>query len=392
MTFMQFATARSDEATAPAVPSSSERVSPPESFSNLDALQRIVQRALNCTEATGVGLAMLRGHEMVWVATAGSLAPPRGARLQMGSTFSGRCVQLRRLLRCDDTESDSRIDRENCRVLGIRSMVAVPIEENGVVVGLLEAFSPRANAFSDIADLDLEFLARSVLLAGKPGPRPIEDRFGNSEKERRDSQDGLRGERGESDGQSDSASLRSRSSYYKVGLGVACLGIAVGSWLIAGRTVLAPIRGDVETAIHSTSESDLASAETNDQPDISQLAEQGDPAAQFALGAQYATGDNVHQDYSQAVAWFSKAAEQGHVLAQATLGAYYLAGRGVPMDLSKAYFWSILAQAGGDQASEYRINILKSRLTPSELSAVQQQANDWLKLHHQPSSKESSIP
>jgi len=388
MTFMQFATARSNEATAPAVPPSSELISAPESFSNLEALQRIVERALNSTEATGVGLAMLRGHEMVWVATAGSLAPPRGARLQMGSTFSGRCFHLRRLLRCDDTQSDSRIDQENCRVLGIRSMVAVPIEENGVVVGLLEAFSPRANAFSDIADLDLEFLARSVLLAGKRGPRTTEDKNGNSEKEP-DTQGGLRGE---SDGRSDSVPLRSRSSYYKVGLGVACLGIAVGSWLMAGRTVLAPIRGDVETAIHSTSESDLASAETNGQPDISQLAEQGDPAAQFALGAQYATGENVQQDYSQAVAWFSKAAEQGHVLAQATLGAYYLAGRGVPMDLSKAYFWSILAQAGGDQASEYRINILKSRLRHSELSAVQQQANDWLKLHHQPSSKESSIP
>jgi Sel1 repeat len=267
-------------------------------------------------------------------------------------------------------------------------MVAVPIEENGVVVGLLEAFSPRPNAFSEIADLDLEFLARSVLLAGRRGPRPIEDRYGNSEEERGDSQDGLPGE---SDRQSNSASLRSMSNYYKLGLGFACLGIAVGSWLVAGRTVLAPVRGDVETAIHSTSKSDSASTDTNDQPEISQLAEQGDPAAQFALGAQYATGDNVQQDYSQAVSWFSKAAEQGHVLAQATLGAYYLAGRGVPTDLSKAYFWSIIAQAGGDQASEYRINILKSRLTPSEISAVKQQASDWLKLHHQPSSKESSI-
>jgi len=62
------------------------------------------------------------------------------------------------------------------------------------------------------------------------------------------------------------------------------------------------------------------------------------------------------------------------------------------MDLSKAYFWSILAQEGGDQASEYRINILKSRLTRSEISVVKQQANDWLKMHRQPSSKESSAP
>ena len=68
--------------------------------------------------------------------------------------------------------------------------------------------------------------------------------------------------------------------------------------------------------------------------------------AQFAVGAKYATGEEVKQDYGEAVKWFSKAAEQGHVVAQAMLGAYYMAGRGVPQDLSKAYFWSSLARAG----------------------------------------------
>jgi hypothetical protein len=386
---MQFATARRAEADPQPGPASSLRSSRTnESVSNPDSLKPIVERALNCTGATGAALAMLRDHEMVWVATAGSLVPPLGARLQTGSSFSGKCVRLRRLLRCDDVESDSRIDRENCRSLGIRSMVVVPIDENGVVVGLLEVFAGRANAFSEIAELDLEFLARSVLLAGRPGPRPIEDKYGKSTKESENSEDGLRVD---ADRQQTSPSPRSRFNYYKLGLGVACLGIVIGSWLKVGRGVLAPVQGDVQTAMQSASNSDSPLADTNDQPEISKLAAQGDPAAQFALGAKYATGENVQQDYSQAVGWFSKAAEQGHVLAQATLGAYYMAGRGVPTDLSKAYFWSILAQAGGDQASEYRINILKSRLTPREIVAIKKQASDWLKLHHQPSPKESSI-
>jgi len=383
---MQSATARPAEpAPQPSTLSSARNSRVHELLSDLDSLKPIVERALNCTGATGAALAMVRDHEMVWVATAGSLVPPLGARLESGSSFSGKCVRLRRLLRCDDAESDSRINRENCLSLGIRSMVAVPIDENGVVVGLLEVFSGRANAFGEIADLDLEFLARSVLLAGGRGPRSVEDKYA---KERENSQDAVRGD---PDPQPIAPSPRSMSNYYKVGIGVACLGIAVGSWLVVGRAVLSPVRGDVQAAIESTSKSDSTLADTNDRSEISKLAEQGDPAAQFALGAQYATGENVQQDYPQAVGWFSKAAEQGHVLAQATLGAYYLAGRGVPMDLSKAYFWSILAQAGGDQASEYRINILKSRLTPSEISAVKQQASDWLKLHHQSSSKLSSI-
>ena len=55
--------------------------------------------------------------------------------------------------------------------------------------------------------------------------------------------------------------------------------------------------------------------------ELRKKAEQGIPAAQFALGAKYANGEDLTQNYPVAVKWFSKAAEQGHVLAAATLGA-----------------------------------------------------------------------
>ena len=129
--------------------------------------------------------------------------------------------------------------------------------------------------------------------------------------------------------------------------------------------------------------------DARDFASLRRLAERGDPAAQFAVGARFATGEDVKQDYAQAARWFSMAAEQGHIAAQATLGAYYWAGRGVPQDLTKAYFWSILAQAGGDQASEYRVAILTSRMTRSQVLAAQQEANHWLK-NHQRSGKPSA--
>ena len=122
-------------------------------------------------------------------------------------------------------------------------------------------------------------------------------------------------------------------------------------------------------------------SEVNDLAGLRKLAEQGDPAAQFALGARYATGEEVRQDYTEAVRWFGQAADRGHILAQATLGAYYWAGRGVTPDLTKAYFWSALAQAGGDQASKYRVAVLTSRMSRSQILAAQQQANDWLRNH-----------
>jgi TPR repeat protein len=124
---------------------------------------------------------------------------------------------------------------------------------------------------------------------------------------------------------------------------------------------------------------------------IRKLAEQGDPTAQFSIGARYAAGEDVPQDYAEAVRWFLMAAEQGHVKSQAILGAYYWAGRGVPQDLVRAYFWSVLAQAGGDEASKYRVSVLASRMNHAQVAAAQQQANDWIK-EHQSLSQNSPAP
>jgi hypothetical protein len=159
-------------------------------------------------------------------------------------------------------------------------------------------------------------------------------------------------------------------------------------WLIApwvsNRISLARTNSQVkepQTAASRPPGSASMPVDVNDLAGLRKLAEQGDPAAQFALGARYATGEEVKQDYTEAVRWFGLAADRGHILAQATLGAYYWAGRGVSPDLTKAYFWSALAQAGGDQASKYRVAVLTSRMSRSEILAAQQQANDWLRNH-----------
>jgi TPR repeat protein len=123
----------------------------------------------------------------------------------------------------------------------------------------------------------------------------------------------------------------------------------------------------------------VADAKTPD--DLRRLAEQGDKDAQWALGVRCHNGDGVPQNDAQAAQWFLRAAEQGHVVAQATLGAYYWAGRGVPLDLSKAYFWSVLARAGNDEASKYRVAVLTSRMTREQVIAAQQQAEAWIQQH-----------
>jgi TPR repeat protein len=89
---------------------------------------------------------------------------------------------------------------------------------------------------------------------------------------------------------------------------------------------------------------------------IRRRAEQGDPDAQFDLGAKYSylTGytDLLPRDYMQAAFWLRKAAEQGHVRAQVGLGAAYAAGRGVARDDAQAVVWFLKAAAQGSTVAQ----------------------------------------
>src|SRR5205085_7376949 len=64
--------------------------------------------------------------------------------------LTGACLRAGTLLRCDDSEQDTRVDRQVCRALGIRSMVCVPVTAGQEVVGIFEIFSSQPNAFLNI--------------------------------------------------------------------------------------------------------------------------------------------------------------------------------------------------------------------------------------------------
>jgi TPR repeat protein len=355
--------------------------------SDLDAaLLLIARRAQTFTRASGAAIALAEGTEMVCRASSGHDAPSLGVRLKAGSGFSGECVKTGKLLRCEDSETDERADRESCRLLGIRSMVAAPIRWGSAVIGLLEVFSSQSFNFRDDDEKALlqlaEIASAAIYRAGAPPslretPAPnVDDEF-------------------PVEPPIDAAVIRPLSRTRKILLGAAAATLAlVVVWLMtpwSGRGA-SPTGGQ---AINAQPQDSLrlkpagaTAIDASNLPDLRRLAEQGDAAAQFALGSRYATGEDVPQDYSEAVRWFSMAAEQGHVISQATLGAYYWAGRGVPQDLVKAYFWSVLAQTGGDEASKYRVALLASRMTRGQVVAAQQQANDWIK-QHQLASKNS---
>ena len=133
-----------------------------------DVLQLVSERALALTGADGIAIALAEGNAFVCRASAGTIAPEGGARLDPKSGFSGACLRSGGIVRCDDSETDPRVDVEVCRQLGTRSIVAVPIASSLGTIGLLEAFSAEAYGFNDSDVRSLNLLAELILAAMKP--------------------------------------------------------------------------------------------------------------------------------------------------------------------------------------------------------------------------------
>jgi N-acetylmuramoyl-L-alanine amidase/putative methionine-R-sulfoxide reductase with GAF domain len=133
-----------------------------------EVLQLVAERAQAITRADGVAIALAQGDEIVCRASAGAMAPDRGVQLDSKAGFSGACFRSGRIIRCDDSEKDPRVNREACRQLGTRSMVAVPLLSQASVVGLLEAFSTQPFAFKDSDVRSLNLLAELIQGALKP--------------------------------------------------------------------------------------------------------------------------------------------------------------------------------------------------------------------------------
>ena len=115
------------------------------------ALQLLADRAQYITGASGAAIALRRRgmNDMLCRASSGSNAPELGALLSTEYGLSGESVRTRQLLRCNDTETDQRVNREVCRELGISSVVVMPVVHDDEVLGVFELFSGKADAFSD---------------------------------------------------------------------------------------------------------------------------------------------------------------------------------------------------------------------------------------------------
>jgi N-acetylmuramoyl-L-alanine amidase/putative methionine-R-sulfoxide reductase with GAF domain len=145
-----------------------------------EVLQLVAERAVAITGAAGVAIALAQENAIICRASAGRIAPDHGMTVDLNAGFSGACLVSGQIVRCDDTESDARVDAFACRTLGARSMVAVPLSAKGTVIGLIEAFSSEAYGFADSDVRSLSLLSELVLSAMRPEE---EDRFAEVSRE-----------------------------------------------------------------------------------------------------------------------------------------------------------------------------------------------------------------
>ncbi|MBV9610222.1 MAG: TonB family protein [Acidobacteria bacterium] len=109
-----------------------------------DALSLIAERARALTRADGAAIALAGDNGFLCRATTGN-APDLGLALDPDSGLSGECIRSGKVVRCDDTEQDGRVDKVACQALELRSTVIVPIlpddEADAEVSGILEVLS-----------------------------------------------------------------------------------------------------------------------------------------------------------------------------------------------------------------------------------------------------------
>jgi hypothetical protein len=123
--------------------------------------------AVEARSLSGVGSSAialrLSDNDFVCRAAAGKSAPGLGTRIEAQDGLSAECVRTGRQQVCQDTETDSRVDAEVCRVLGVRSLVIVPLFLEQRLIGILEAFAPAPHAFERASILYLAELGHSIV-------------------------------------------------------------------------------------------------------------------------------------------------------------------------------------------------------------------------------------
>ncbi len=123
-----------------------------------ELLTVMVERTETLAGADGSSLELLEDDgSLVCRAGAGLMAPFIGRHSNLEVSLAGRTLREGRVMICDDTEVDGRVDRDAARQIGVRSLIVVPLRSGERLVGVLNALYARPHAFyeRDVGNLQI---------------------------------------------------------------------------------------------------------------------------------------------------------------------------------------------------------------------------------------------
>jgi GAF domain-containing protein len=143
-----------------------------------EVLASVAHHARALTRADAAAVALLRDNGVVCRGRAGLKAPALGTCVNLRSSFTGRSFCTRKVLYCEDTNNDPRVNQAACNVAGIRSILVAPVEQDQQSIGIVEVFFASPARFGTSESHALVLLACLVAdairvrdVVGPPPPR-----------------------------------------------------------------------------------------------------------------------------------------------------------------------------------------------------------------------------
>lgn len=89
----------------------------------------------------------------------------------------------------------------------------------------------------------------------------------------------------------------------------------------------------------------------------------GDPSAEFEVGARFAEANGVAQNFAEAARWYQRSATQGFAQSQYRLATLFERGLGVKQDVARAKVWYQRAAEGGNVKAMHNLAVLTAGKT-----------------------------
>ena len=124
-----------------------ERLIQDQRIDSQTAVELIAERTHTITRADGVAVGVLENGKLVYRADTGDTASQSNCPVLITDSLAAECFRTGKALQSAETRNDDRIDQALRQRLGVESLLAIPIRQEGKLAGVLELRFKRPNAY-----------------------------------------------------------------------------------------------------------------------------------------------------------------------------------------------------------------------------------------------------